>query len=246
VHLLGVDLAWGPRNPSGLAALDEEGRLLDLADARTDEDILAWSGRYTEGPCLVAFDAPLIVTNPTGRRPCEAALSRDFARFHAGTHPSSTSRPEFARGSRALALAQALDLDTSVTPVASEARVAIEVYPHPATIVLFGLPRTLKYKQKPGRSVQALRTESLRLVELLESLEHADPALRLRSHPGWVRVREAVAGATRKVDLKRVEDPIDAVLCAYIALYAFRRPQDVRAYGDAATGQILVPTVRAR
>jgi predicted RNase H-like nuclease len=242
MHLVGVDLAWGPRNRTGLAALDADGRLLDLRAAGGDDEILTWLGRYTVGPCLVAFDAPLIVTNPSGRRPCEAELSRDFGRFHAGTHPSNTARPEFADGSRALRLARALDLATAPDP--TQQRRAIEVYPHPATIVLFGLTTTLKYKHKPGRTLDSLRAEASLLTRHLESLEHAEPPLYLTPHAGWREARAAVETATRKVDLKRVEDVVDAVLCAYIALYALRRPTDIVTYGDPAAGEIVTPRLR--
>ena len=54
------------------------------------------SAPYTDGPCLVAIDAPLIVRNATGNRVAEAELNRDFARFDAGAHPSNTGKPEFA------------------------------------------------------------------------------------------------------------------------------------------------------
>jgi hypothetical protein len=40
------------------------------------------------------------VTNPTGNRPCEAALNKDFAKFQAGAHPSNTGKGEFANGTR--------------------------------------------------------------------------------------------------------------------------------------------------
>ena len=45
------------------------------------------------------------------------------------------------------------------------------------------------------------------------------------------------------VDLDRVEDPVDAVLCAYIALYAHHREADVTIYGDFETGYIVTPTL---
>ena len=38
---------------------------------------------------------------------------------------------------------------------------------------------------------------------------------------------------------------MDAVLCAYVALYSVRRPDDVTIYGDADTGYILTPTLPA-
>src|SRR5215213_9202157 len=86
MRYVGVDLAWGTRRPTGLAVLDTQGRLLHLSTMRTDEEILGALAPYVDGDCLVALDAPLIVTNPTGNRPCEAELNRDFARFHAGAH----------------------------------------------------------------------------------------------------------------------------------------------------------------
>ena len=111
VYFVGVDLAWAGRNPTGIAVLDAEGRLVRIHAARDDADVLAAVRPYTQGDCLVGFDAPLVVTNPTGQRPAEAALNRDFRRFEAGTHPCNTGKPEFADGPRAARLAKALDLD---------------------------------------------------------------------------------------------------------------------------------------
>ena len=67
--------------------------------------------RTSSGDCLVAIDAPLVVRNATGNRPCEAALNRDFARFDAGAHPSNTRKPEFRDEPRGARLARALGLD---------------------------------------------------------------------------------------------------------------------------------------
>ena len=57
---------------------------------------------YLSDECLVAIDAPLIVNNPTGHRPCEAALNRDFRRFDAEARPAYADMPEFKdpRGAR--------------------------------------------------------------------------------------------------------------------------------------------------
>ena len=91
---VGVDLAWGDRNRTGLAAIDEAGRLIEVTDRRTDDEIISWLSRHTSGPCLVAIDAPLIVNNPVGRRPCEAQLSAVFGRYDAGAHPSNTAQKQ--------------------------------------------------------------------------------------------------------------------------------------------------------
>lgn len=245
---IGVDLAWGRRQPTGVAVLDDDGRLVQLATVRTDEEVLALLAPYTAGACTVAFDAPLVVTNPTGNRPAERALNADFARFDAGAHPSNTGKREFADGTRAGALAVELGLD--LDPHAHSPRAAIEVYPHAATISLFRLGRTLKYKNKQGRDLERLRGELLVLMGLLEGLQDGSPALQLTGpgtyaagepDAGWAALRRQVEGAARKSELRVVEDQVDAVVCAYVALFAARRPDEIASYGDAATGMIVTP-----
>jgi len=241
MYFVGLDLAWGERKRTGVAVLDEAGKLVHLSSAKDDDGIRAAIAPYVADDCLVAFDAPLVVTNPTGQRPSEAALNRDFAKFEAGAHPTNTGKPEFAGTPRAARLAAALDLD--IDPWSSSPRRAIEVYPHPATVVFFRLGRTLKYKSKPGRSFAQLRSELLRLMDLLESLAHASPPMRVTDNDAWIELRDAVQTAERKSDLRRAEDPVDAIICAYAALFATRRPEDVTIYGDAETGATITPTL---
>jgi predicted RNase H-like nuclease/ppGpp synthetase/RelA/SpoT-type nucleotidyltranferase len=243
VHFVGVDLAWGENQPSGLAVLDQDGRLLHLSAQTTDKTISAALDAYVDGPCLVAVDAPLVVANSTGNRPCEAALNRDFRRFEAGAHPSNTGKPEFAQTPRGARLARRLGLD--MDPSSGSDRRAIEVYPHPATVALFRLDRTRKYKNKPGRPLADLRSELLRLVRLLEGLESADPGLHLTQHPDWRALVDGVEAAGRKSDLRRAEDQVDAVVCAYVALFAERHPDRTTTYGDFASGYIVTPTLPA-
>ena len=244
MFVIGVDLAWGVRRPTGVAVLDDSGHLVHVSVAGTDDEIVAALDEYTRGDCLVAIDAPLIVANATGSRPAEAALGRDFARFDAGAHPSNLGMPQFSPSPRGARLAARLGLD--LNPRSRRSRRAIEVYPHPATVALFRLGRTLKYKSKTGRDLDRLRAEMLVLVGLLEGLRDADPALVLDAPPaaeGWAELRAAVESAGRKSELRVAEDQIDAVLCAYIGLFALRRPQDTTTYGDAETGYIVTPTL---
>lgn len=154
-----------------------------------------------------------------------------FPRLRSGLSSVEHEHPWFAAGSRGVRLADALR-----APV-------VEVYPHAATVALFGLPKTLTYKQKPGRGIAQLRGELLRLIGLVETLIRADPSLDVGQHAGWAALRDAVRTATRKAELRRAEDPVDAVVCAYVALLATRRPADVTSYGDDATGRIVTPTL---
>lgn len=40
MHFIGIDLAWGERNPTGVAVLDETGALTHLATMRTDDEVV--------------------------------------------------------------------------------------------------------------------------------------------------------------------------------------------------------------
>lgn len=241
MYFAGVDLAWGGRNPTGVAVLDAAGRLVHVGAARDDTDVLAALRPYVQGDCLVGFDAPLLVTNPTGQRPAETALNRDFRKFEAGAHPANTGKPEFAVMPRAARLAATLGLNTD--PYSGATRRAIEVYPHAATVALFRLPRTLKYKAKPGRDLPQLKSELLRLMDGLEGLAQAVLPVGVAQHADWAELRRQVLTAQRKCDLRRAEDPVDAVVCAYVALYAQRCPADITIYGDFATGYIVTPAL---
>ncbi|ANH37664.1 GTP pyrophosphokinase YjbM [Nocardioides dokdonensis FR1436] len=239
MHYVGIDLAWGQRAPTGVAVLDPEARLLHVSAQRTDDEVAAAvEGVVAGGPCLVAIDAPLIVRNATGNRGCEAALNKDFARFDAGAHPANTGKPEFAETPRGARIAGQLRLD--LNPRSGRQRRAIEVYPHPATVALFRLGRSLKYKNKAGRDLEGLRSELLALMGYLETVV-------VTAGEPWTRLRADVEGATRKSELRVVEDQVDAVVCAYVGLFADLHPDATTTYlgpeGSWENGYVVVPTL---
>ena len=243
VYFAGVDLAWAGRNPTGVAVVDDDGCLVAAGAVRDDPEILGALQPFVHGDCVVGFDAPLVVTNPTGQRPAETALNRDFRRFEAGTHPCNTGKPEFRDGPRAGRLAETLGLDFD--PRSSVRRRAIEVYPHAATVALFRLERTLKYKAKPGRGLEQLKSQLLLLMDGVEKLARAAVPLHVIDNADWTDMRRQVVGAQRKSELRRAEDPVDAVVCAYVALYAQRCPAGITIYGDRGTGHIVTPSLPA-
>jgi ppGpp synthetase/RelA/SpoT-type nucleotidyltranferase len=102
-------------------------------------------------------------------------------------------------------------------------------------VVLFGLGKTLKYKAKPGRSIDQLRSEMLTLMSYVERIVTTDRA--------WQALRTQVEAATRKVELRQAEDQLDAVVCAYVALFAERWPERTTTYGDFEQGYIVTPTL---
>jgi predicted RNase H-like nuclease len=243
VKFIGVDLAWGPNAWTGVAVIGHEGELLVVDRLRTDDEIAGRLREHLGGPAIVAIDAPLIVRNKAGRRPCESVVSSLFGRFHAGAHSSNLSLPSFREGPRGGRLAQLLELDVdpAFEPHA-EVRRGIEVYPHPATVTLFGLERVIPYKQKPGRTPDQRRVAMLQLVDHLDSLESAVPPLRLRGCAAWNRAVGEIAAATTHAEMNRWEDAVDGVLCAYIGLHRWWYGDERSAViGDTETGYIVVP-----
>jgi predicted RNase H-like nuclease len=235
---VGVDLAWSS-GVTGLAAVDAGGGLIAVTRRRTDAEILDWRRPRTAGACLVGIDAPIVVRNATGSRDCEKLTGRYFGRYGASCHPANTSHPAFRGGTRALRLTRELGLGTD--PAGSAGRRAIEVYPHPAIVMLFGLPMIVRYKNKPGRGLEFLRAETQRLLGLIEGLADDPVPLRVQACPAWREIRHGVGEATTKAALARLQDSIDAVVCAYIVSLAHRCPDRVRILGTTSDGSILTP-----
>ena len=238
-RFLGVDLAWGQRHRSGVAELGTDGTLITFGDLLTDDELLAWLRPRCAGPVVVAFDAPLVIVNPTGSRPAEQTVSHLFRRQHAGCHPTNLGRPGFADGGRAARLAAALGL--SDDPWSVSDRRALEVYPHAALVAVLGLDRVLGYKARPHRDLDHRRSEMLRLTDGLASLVDAEVPLRVTADPHWSEVVALVRAASTKAALGRVEDRLDAVVCAYVGLHAVRRPDRTAAFGTVAQGCIVSP-----
>ncbi len=230
---IGIDLAWGANGRTGLAAVDDDGRLLDSASVRTDAEIAGWLDAH--GPAVVvAVDAPLVVPNATGRREAERLIGLVYARYDAGAHPTNRSRP-WMDPPRGMQLAESRGWSVDPDHTGTEQRpVCLEVYPHPGMVGLFGLGRVVPYKKG---SFADRRAGFERLVGLIETL----PALDLPRSAAWASVRERLAAATRLVDLDRLEDEVDAVFCAHLAWRWARRDGSLVVYGDLRQGYVVAP-----
>jgi predicted RNase H-like nuclease len=243
-RVVGVDLAWGYRSRTGLCAVDGAGRVTASASVLSDEEIVAWMMEHAPDPEVVGFDAPIVVTNPKGRRRCEDLVSRAFGAQRAGAHSANLGMSCFSLGSRAAALAARLGLGVAPDDPGG-AGLAVEVYPHSALVALFHLPVRLAYKSGRGRTVGDRRPEMARLVVLIAALAGRDPALDARATPRFGLLAGAVGEATRHVELDRIEDELDAYVCAYVALCLAADRRDgggrVRVLGEWADGAIVTP-----
>jgi predicted RNase H-like nuclease len=248
MKFIGLDLAWSPRNLTGGAVIagDEHGgRLVDSALLSDDAALVAYVEQHAgDGPAIVAVDAPLHVPNETGRRPGEAELGKAFARYQAGAHPANRQRLAFGGVVRGEALVAALEargfVHAPMITAGMPVRQVVEVFPHPAMIALFDLPRTLKYKARPNRSRDTIMAAWQQYRHHMRGLAHADPPLHDHEH-----LLDEDLTNLRGRHLKHYEDRMDALMCAYIALYAFRwGAARCRVFGSMAEGYIFTPVPR--
>ena len=220
--------------------------VLEVAEALGDDDVVAaWVRRWSDqaGPdgLLLGVDAPLLVPNVTGKRPCETELGRRFARFHAGAHPANrTIFGGDVRGERLVNRLAEIGIahDPYLTsPRQTPVRQMMEVFPHPAHVILFGLAKTLKYKAKPKRSYDLRWAAMNDYSRLLRSLAQFDPPLDLPADWPPADVSGLIGGR-----LKRLEDAMDALTCAYIVLWYWRHgAAGAEVLGDMTGGYIVVP-----
>ena len=133
---------------------------------------------------------------------------------------------------RAFSLAQRMGWTVDPANRGSAASPAcIEVYPHPAMVSLFGLGQRILYKKGPTR-----RAGFVALMTHYETIAE----LRLESYDRWSAMRRIV-GSPAPGDLDRLEDEIDAILCAHLAWLWRRRPESLQVYGSKETGYIVAP-----
>jgi predicted RNase H-like nuclease len=239
---IGIDLAWAPRNPSGLAALEPSGRRLRVAAVETrlsDDEIVDFVGVHRARLTVVMVDAPLVIPKGIRMRECDKLTHRLFGRRQAGCYPANRENMGrynggVPRGHAILRRLGALGFEARLLPSRAirRGRLLFECYPHPAQVVLFGLPKTLKYKLK-RQGYPVARREFRRYLRLVQSLR--DPALDLG--PALLRSLDVTRAVGRAY--KDCEDRLDALFCAYLAALVPRGRLEM--LGTPRAGNIVVP-----
>ena len=214
-------------------------RLVDSALVHSDEDIRhAVALASGEADCLLAIDGPIIAPNEPGTsRACDKAVTRDFGRFHAGAYPANRERSQ-----RPVRLRKALQRDgyspDPHLPSSGRCRRQLEIFPHPAHVVLFRRQRIIKYKKGSAADKRAGLAE---LVEnIRRNLVNEDPPL--LDSCGLAALLDTRIAELRGRAMKGFEDRVDALLCAYMAAYYWQwRDTRCRVYGDVEAGYIICP-----
>ena len=196
MHFVGLDLAWGEQNQTGVAVVDADGRLgARRCRRRTTPSILAAIAPYVEGDCLVAFDAPLMVNNPTGQRPARDGAQprlrevrgrrapREHRQARIRRHPARRPARRGARTWTWIPQSRSTATGHRGLPACGDGRA---VRTRPDTEV-----------QDAGAVRAIAQRELLRLMTLIEGLDDATPPLRVNRNDGWVELRKRVEAATQ-------------------------------------------------
>ena len=191
-------------------------------------------------PNVVALDIPLGPQPIIGRRTADRLVTKAYIARKAGTHSPTAQRPGpisrmlFAQ----LAHCGFEWLHAEASPRQSKnARLFIEVYPHPAIIELLGLDERLKYKTSKLTKYWPALDHTHRRAAVVKNLNR----LRLALNKRITGVAQGLPGAQlleRTFQLKGYEDALDAVVCAWIGC-EFLAGRCV-AYGDRESA-IWVP-----
>jgi predicted RNase H-like nuclease len=242
-RVVGIDLAWSPRNPSGIAVgtvTPAEVEIQTTALAETLDDIVALVSDYSSPGLTVAIDAPTVVPHEDRMRDCERLLHQDASirTAHCAPYPGTRAllgkynagRP---RGEELVALLRSrLGVsEVGCPPAFHDGRYAMEVFPAAAMVRLFGLTSPLVYKKKRGRTWDQCRFGLMDYIDRLQGLQN--PTF---TWPGRPAVTDEIGKR-----YKGLEDRVDAAFCAYLAALAWLGMADV--VGDVGAGYIMLPAV---
>ncbi|MCX5562067.1 DUF429 domain-containing protein [Streptomyces sp. NBC_00038] len=231
-RFIGIDLAWahgGARakpNETGVAAVDRSGTVLECGWTRGIEETKSWLARTAVGGSALAFvDAPLVVDNPAGQRPCEREVGQRYGRWKVSANSTNQNSPRLA----GVLLREGLQesgwvYDDGRDGPPTGGMVMSECYPYTTLVGAseFGYDQERPtYKRRPvrvpttrWRAVRAAECD--RLIARMAGLATADPPLLLASHPVSRRLLDEPS-PQRAADYKHREDLIDALLCAWTA-----------------------------
>lgn len=263
--VLGIDAAWGPNQPSGVALVRGHGSewsclcvapsyddfiarangipvnwILKAPASTPDTDRLLHAATKLAGarPTIVSVDMPMSRELIQARRAADNMVSSAYASRLCGTHSPSALRPgKISDDMRSALERQGYPLATNPAELGSTPRV-IEVYPHPAIVELMNLEVRHRYKISKSTKFWPGETREARTRNLLDQFESLYRALSDRL--GALPFRLPRASGVPTLDfLKRYEDALDALVCCWVGVeFLGCRAQ---ALGDASAA-IWCPT----
>lgn len=236
LRILGIDLAWGYRNPDGVCSIEIENgnaRVNEIGLIRGSTALKDWVLNHTKKSCVMAMvDAPIICPNPSGSRPVDRLSHVKFGRFKAGCYPANQKlcpRPvEVGNILKQLGF----KISWGIATAKKQRLIASEVYPHAALIRFFGLKERLLYKKGP---VEQRRKGFSHLQQLVRSSLEGDLF--------DVELTQKHQFIFEKPWTKDNEDQMDALICGLMGYWHWiHNGEKTEVLGDKDTGFILVPS----
>lgn len=204
----GKDTDWASKAFRGAQA--DVPRLLDAARSLAGEPV-----------DLITLDMPVATSSFSERREADNAISVEFGSRWCSAHTPSLTRPG-PLGARLSSAIQAsgYELATTATPAAETNRL-IEVYPHPALLALLRRDRRVPYKVGKSRKYWPQLDRRDRIRALLSELDSIHQALQQVFGPFGFDL-PTPADVPSLARLKRYEDALDALVCAWVGVEYLR------------------------
>ena len=240
--VLGIDAAWVAKNPSGVALTraDSEGRWECVALAPSYDSFIALADgnpvRWGEKPrggqpeperllqaaeqilggqpvTVVSVDMPISNEPIIRRRQCDRDISVAFGANGCGTHTPNPNSPGAVSDQLRASLAD-LGYELAVGKPPRD-RVVIEVYPHPALLRLLNRNYRVRYKVSRARKFWPDLIPNQRANRLITKFQAISAGLTgvLQGIPDFLPPLP-YAGSLNA--LKRYEDSLDALVCAWV------------------------------
>jgi len=262
--VLGVDAAWSKYHNSGVALVElcldrwqcvrlapscegfvnpqSSGRFSDVSIKIIDPVLLLRvSSQLLGGDCVqvVAIDMALSRNPITSRRPADDFISREFGKSGCGTHSPNPERPGTVSDSVRDGFArEGFALHTGSRDT-KPSRSLIETFPHPALLMLCQSDYRLPYKVAKSRKYWPTAPLVERRERLKGHMQRILDALRRDIDNIPLDLRTAAGDCSFKA-LKPIEDMLDALVCAWVAIKYLEGC--VKAFGDSSAA-IWIPVV---
>lgn len=238
MRYLGLDIGLTPRDSSGgvvLEAVEGGVKLVSADSLRAHEDTLRWLTRNRPRTgCVLAMNAPVIVENLSGSRPCDKLLSEHFNRYRIDEYANNTVSASHPR-----TMAKGLiRMGFNVDPQSTASERLVETHTQSAQVLLFGVDRPVRMKAGPigGRKEGVARFREL----IVERLYKGPPAL--LPSPALDALMSAHLPDLNGTRLGELEERLEALLVAYVAAWLGENGGSACAMlGDLVRGYILLP-----
>ncbi len=243
--VLGIDAAWTPGEPSGVALVVSRGsawRCIAVAPSYAtflslpEGAAVDWQQRRFSGSApdvrallaaarrlagasvdLVTVDMPISKQPIEGRRTADNAVSKAFGARGCSAHSPGVVRPGALGATLSQAFADAGFPVATTTARPSTGPHLLEVYPHPALLSLLGRDFRVPYKVSRARRYWPSKTSARRIEALLTEFGAIYDALTAVFGPLPLPHPSQITSETLSA-LKRHEDALDALVCAWVGV----------------------------